>query len=172
MHAAESSLSNATEQNGLSLSGYLIEIDGSSRSNPGPAGIGVRIIGPDGATIKEISHSIGIRTNNQAEYEALVCALREARELPQGPIVIRTDSELLFRQMTGRYRVRHPNIKPLHETARQLMSGRADITLELVPREANRSTDRLARLASGRDKQSTSVRPARKTSEDPASVKP
>ncbi len=131
------------------MAGYLIEIDGSSRNNPGSAGIGVRILGPDGTVTKEISRSIGIRTNNQAEYEAFICALHEARQLPHGPVVIRTDSELLYRQITGRYRVRHPGIKPLYETARQLMDSRPDIKLELVPREANRATDRLARAASG-----------------------
>ncbi len=131
------------------MTGYQIQIDGSSRSNPGPAGIGVRILGPDGVVIKEISRPLGVRTNNQAEYEAFICALQEAELLPTGPVVVRTDSELLYHQMAGRYRVRHPGIKPLHDKARQLME-RLNVTLELVPREANRETDRLARAASGR----------------------
>lgn len=154
------------------MAGYLIEIDGSSRNNPGPAGIGVRIIGPDGATVKEISRPIGIRTNNQAEYEAFVCALREAGQLPAGPVVIRTDSELLFRQMTGSYRVRHPGIKPLHEAARQLMSVRTDITLELVPRVANRSTDRLARAASGRSGETHPAGPTAEAGDSADSARP
>jgi len=116
--------------------------------NPGPAGIGVRVIAPDGTAVREISHSIGIRTNNQAEYEALICALREAAALDKDPITIRTDSELLFCQMTGRYRVRNPNIKPLYEEARRLMAGLTRTRIELVPREQNRDTDRLARAAS------------------------
>ncbi|MEO0078832.1 MAG: ribonuclease HI family protein [candidate division WOR-3 bacterium] len=138
------------------MASYQIEIDGSARNNPGPAGIGVRIIGPDGTVVKQISRSIGIRTNNQAEYEAFICALQEALKLPDGPVVIRTDSELLYRQITGRYRVRHPGIRPLYETAQKLMNNRSEIIIELVPREANRATDRLARAASGQNRSDSS----------------
>jgi ribonuclease HI len=129
--------------------GFTIHVDGSSRFNPGPAGLGVRISGPDGSVIKEISRAIGVRTNNQAEYEALLCALRECRGLPAVPIVIHTDSELVFCQVTGRYRVRDTGLRPLHAAAARLLTDLPNVSLRLVRREENRETDRLARAASG-----------------------
>jgi ribonuclease HI len=141
-------LSHATSRQAGAAPGYLIHVDGSSRHNPGPAGIGVRICRGDGSVYKEISRSIGIRTNNQAEYEAFICALREARLLSDAPVTVRTDSELLYYQMTGRYRVRNPGIRSLYETACRLMLELPHVNLEIVPRGKNRETDRLARDAS------------------------
>jgi ribonuclease HI len=129
------------------MAGFLIQIDGSSIRNPGPAGIGVRILGPDGSAVREISHSIGIRTNNQAEYEALICALKEARHLPDGPVKVRTDSELLYYQMHGKYKVKNPELRLLYTEATRLLTGLPRVTLELVRREANHETDRLAKAA-------------------------
>jgi len=128
--------------------GFLVQIDGSSLGNPGPAGIGVRITGPDGNVVKEISRSIGNRTNNQAEYEGLICALRESRELGHGRVVIRTDSELVYYQMAGRYRVKNPELKGLHSAARGLALALPNVSIELVRREQNKETDKLAKVAS------------------------
>jgi ribonuclease HI len=125
--------------------GFLVQIDGSSKHNPGPAGIGVRILNPDGTLRTEISRAIGIRTNNQAEYEALLCALRACPKLGRAPVTIRTDSELLFYQLNGRYRVRNAGIKPLHAEAAALMAGLPNVRLELVRREQNKETDKLAK---------------------------
>jgi ribonuclease HI len=125
--------------------GYLIQIDGSSLGNPGPAGIGVRIVAPDGNVIRELSHSIGVCTNNQAEYRAMLIALSEARKLAPVPTTIATDSELLFYQMTGRYRVRHPRIAELNAEAQHLLAGQSHIRFRLVRRESNHETDRLAK---------------------------
>jgi len=127
--------------------GFLVQIDGSSIRNPGPAGIGVRIVGPDGTVLKEISRSIGIRTNNQAEYEGLLCALHESRELGDHPVVIRTDSELLYYQMAGKYKVKNPELKVLHAKARELALEQPNVTVELVRREQNKETDKLAKAA-------------------------
>ena len=124
--------------------GFLVQIDGSSLGNPGPAGIGVRIVGPDGNVVKEISRPIGIRTNNQAEYEGLLCALAESRGLG-GRVVIRTDSELLYYQMAGRYKVKNPELRVLHAKARELAQALPDVSIELVRREQNRETDKLAK---------------------------
>jgi ribonuclease HI len=134
---------------------YLIQVDGSSKCNPGPAGIGVRILNPDGSVLREISHSIGVRTNNQAEYEALLCALRECRLLKNAPVTIRTDSELLFYQMNGRYRVRHPGIKPLHAQAEELIARLPHVKIELVRREQNHETDKLAKAAADAGSEAT-----------------
>ena len=128
--------------------GFLIQIDGSSIHNPGPAGIGVRIVDADGAVLKEISRSIGIRTNNQAEYEGLLCALQESRELGDRRIVIRTDSELVYYQMRGRYKVKNAELKALHSKAQDLVSQLPNVTIQLVRREQNTETDRLAKAAS------------------------
>jgi len=127
--------------------GFLVQIDGSSLGNPGPAGIGVRIVGPDGTVVKEISRYIGTRTNNQAEYEGLLCALSEIRGLGAGPVVIRTDSELLYYQMAGKYKVKNPELKVLHAKARELASEIPNVTIGLVRREQNKETDKLAKAA-------------------------
>jgi ribonuclease HI len=127
--------------------GFLVQIDGSSLGNPGPAGIGVRIVAPDGAVVKEISRYIGTRTNNQAEYEGLLCALSESRELGNGPVVIRTDSELVYYQMAGRYKVKNPELKTLHSKADGLKRELPNVSIELVRREQNRETDKLAKAA-------------------------
>lgn len=124
-----------------------MQIDGSSLGNPGPAGIGVRIVGPDGTVVKEISRFIGIRTNNQAEYEGLLCALHESRGLGPRAVVVRTDSELLYYQMSGRYKVKNPELKVLHGKARELALGLPNLSIELVRREQNRETDKLAKAA-------------------------
>jgi ribonuclease HI len=127
--------------------GFLVQIDGSSLGNPGPSGIGVRIVDAHGNVLKEISRSIGIRTNNQAEYEGLLCALRECRELGNQPVVIRTDSELLYFQMAGRYKVKNPGLKMLHSQARDLISRLPNVVIQLVRREQNHETDKLAKAA-------------------------
>lgn len=127
----------------------IVQIDGSSRYNPGPAGIGIRVVKPDGSVIKEISQFIGIRTNNQAEYEALLEALKEICSLDtQPPVVIQTDSELLYQQLTGRYRVRNRELKLLHKRALLLLSLLPNVKITLVKRGENRA-DRLAKRASG-----------------------
>ncbi|MGQ9707296.1 MAG: ribonuclease HI family protein [bacterium] len=128
---------------------YLVQIDGSSRCNPGPAGIGVRIISPDGKVVKEISRSIGKRTNNQAEYQALIQALDEIRILNNGQFVIQTDSELLYYQLNGRYRVRNEELKELYIRAKRLLSSLPNVTLKLISRQSNRAADRLAKAAAG-----------------------
>ncbi|MBM3330843.1 ribonuclease HI family protein [candidate division WOR-3 bacterium] len=129
------------------LAGFLVQIDGSSLGNPGPAGIGVRITRPDGTVLKEISRFIGIRTNNQAEYEGLLCALSESSELGTGSVIIRTDSELVYFQMAGRYKVKNPELRQLHSRAREIVLQLPNVSIQLVRREQNKETDRLAKAA-------------------------
>lgn len=125
--------------------GYTVQIDGSSKGNPGPAGIGVRILRPDGSVLKEISRSIGVNTNNQAEYEALICALREVEPLAPARVVIRTDSELLCFQMNGKYKVKNPGLRLLHAEATGLLARQPGVRIEVVRRELNHDTDKLAK---------------------------
>lgn len=128
---------------------YLVEVDGSARYNPGPAGIGIRILKPDQSVLKEISRFIGIKTNNQAEYEALIAALKEIRSLcPNQPVVIKTDSELVYRQLKGEYRVRDENLKTLYRQAVGLLNTLPEVRIIFVPRDENKTTDKLAKSAS------------------------
>lgn len=130
------------------MPGYVVQSDGSSRNNPGPGGIGVAVIDSTGRIVREISRAIGTRTNNQAEYEALICALTEAANL-EPPVVIQVDSELVYRQLAGRYRVRDEKLKPLHARACALLESAPGVALKLVRREQNKLADRLAQAASG-----------------------
>lgn len=117
--------------------------DGASSGNPGPAGIGV-IIRSEGNTIRTVSEAIGEATNNVAEYTALIRALKELKSLGAEHVRLRTDSELVFFQLKGDYKVKHPNIKPLHEEALGLLKSFKKVEFKVVPREENRDADRLA----------------------------
>ena len=121
-------------------------VDGGSRGNPGPAGYGVHIEREDG-TIAELKESLGLATNNVAEYSGLIAALRWAAAHGISKLHIRADSELLVKQMRGEYRVKSPGLQPLYEQARALTRQIGDVTFEHVRREFNRDADRLANEA-------------------------
>ena len=121
-------------------------IDGGARGNPGPAGYGVLIQGPDGAPLDELHGGIGIATNNVAEYNGLLAALRWAAERGHRKVHIRADSELLVKQMRGEYRVKHEGLKPLFLQACALIRSIGDVTFEHVRREMNKDADRLSNL--------------------------
>ncbi len=123
-----------------------IYIDGASKGNPGPSGIGV-VICRNGETIKNISSYIGEGTNNVAEYTAFLFALQEALKLKAQTIKINTDSQLLYRQIKGVYKVKHPNIIGLFNQARHLIAGFKEISIHNIPREQNRGADKLANKA-------------------------
>lgn len=122
-------------------------IDGGARGNPGPAGYGVRIERADGRLLTEFWRPLGVATNNTAEYEGLLAALRYLLAQGVRRARIRSDSELLVRQLTGVYRVRHPRLRPLYAEARALADRFDRIAFEHIPREANRAADHLANLA-------------------------
>lgn len=122
-------------------------IDGGARGNPGPAGFGVRVENPDGTLIEEFSESIGVATNNVAEYRGLLAALEWARTHGAAAVHIRTDSQLLVQQMLGNYKVKHPGLQPLHARARLLARQIGRVSFEHVRREANQHADRLANAA-------------------------
>ena len=121
-------------------------VDGGSRGNPGPAGYGVHIEREDG-TIAELKESLGLATNNVAEYSGLIAALRWAAAHGISKLHIRADSELLVKQMRGEYRVKSPGLQPLYEQARALTRQIGDVTFEHVRREFNKEADRLANEA-------------------------
>ncbi len=123
-----------------------VACDGAARGNPGPAGIGVQITGHDGEVLAEIARGIGETTNNVAEYTAAIEGLQRARELGATHVLLRSDSRLLVEQLEGRFKVKHPNLKPLHATVREIASGFARVRYQHVPRERNKQADRLANV--------------------------
>lgn len=122
----------------------IIYSDGASKGNPGDAGIGVVISDEKGEMIREIAEYIGKQTNNVAEYSALIRGLEEAADLGATQVEIRTDSELLARQLTGVYKVKAPNLKPLFEELISLLRVFEHATVTHVMRELNKRADELA----------------------------
>jgi ribonuclease HI len=125
----------------------VVYIDGGARGNPGPAGYGVRIEDEQGALIEEFHGFLGSSTNNVAEYNGLLAALRYAQEHGHRRVRIKSDSELLVKQMRGEYRVKSPGLQPLHQQARLLAGALDRVAYEHVRREQNKDADRLANLA-------------------------
>ena len=121
-------------------------IDGASRGNPGPAGIGVVLLSDDGR-IRQFKQFIGNSTNNEAEYHALLTALRLAREMGVKRIIVNSDSELLVKQLKGEYRVRRRNLAMLYDKAMRELRGFEKFEIKHVPREKNKKADRLANEA-------------------------
>jgi ribonuclease HI len=126
---------------------FVAYVDGASRGNPGPASYAVILRGPDGATRFEAGKYIGRATNNVAEYYGLITALDSAAAQGIDRLLVRSDSELLVRQMQGRYKVKSPELRPLFERARKLANGFAYFAIEHVRRELNREADELANVA-------------------------
>jgi len=122
-------------------------IDGGARGNPGPAGYGVRVEDEQGTLIEEFNGFLGTSTNNVAEYNGLLAALRYARQHGHRRVHIKSDSELLVKQMRGEYRVKNAGLQPLYQEARTIASDLERIVYEHVRREQNKDADRLANLA-------------------------
>ncbi len=122
-------------------------IDGGARGNPGPAGYGVRIEDRDGALVDEFYESIGVATNNVAEYRGLVAALEWAKRRGCRQLHVRSDSLLLVQQMLGNFKVKNAGLQPLCAKARLLAHEIGRVTFEHVRRESNAHADRLANAA-------------------------
>lgn len=126
----------------------LVEVDGGSRGNPGPAGFGCVVWSHDRtAVLAERKQSIGVTTNNVAEYRGLIAGLEEARRLGADEVAVAMDSKLVVEQMTGRWKVKHPGMAELHQQARALASTFDSVTYSWIPRERNSHADRLANEA-------------------------
>jgi ribonuclease HI len=133
-----------------SASGWALRTDGGARGNPGPAGAGFVLESPDGTVAARGGRYLGECTNNVAEYEALLWGLAVALEHPGAVsegLTVYADSELIVKQMTGAYRVKHPNLKPLYERASRLASRFAAVRFKHVRREYNKEADGLANEA-------------------------
>ena len=122
-------------------------IDGGARGNPGPAGFGVRIEDASGTLVEELHESIGVATNNVAEYRGLLAALEWAKANGHRALHVRSDSLLLVQQMLGNYKVKNAGLQPLHARARLLAYEIGRVTFEHVGRALNAHADRLANAA-------------------------
>jgi len=121
--------------------------DGGSRGNPGPAGYGVFIEGPNGEKLAELSEYLGKTTNNVAEYSALLGALDWALQQGRPRLRVVADSELLVKQIQGRYKVNSPDLRPLYDEAKRRIARLDMFRIEHVLRGKNQKADRLANLA-------------------------
>ncbi|MEM9414163.1 MAG: ribonuclease HI family protein [Planctomycetota bacterium] len=126
----------------------LIHIDGGARGNPGPAAAGVTITTPDGSEpLYEAGFWLGTSTNNEAEYQGLLHAIKAAKLIGCSRLIIRSDSELMVKQILGKYRVKAPNLKPLYQEAVRLLADFEQWEIGHVRREGNKRADQLANLA-------------------------
>ena len=125
----------------------VANVDGGARGNPGPAAYGIVLRDAGGATLLAAGKCIGRATNNVAEYYGLIAALDAARERGVCRLRVESDSELLVLQMQGRYRVKSPDLKPLHERALKLARAFESFEIAHIPREKNREADRLVNAA-------------------------
>lgn len=135
---------------------FSAEVDGASRGNPGPASYAVIIRRPDGSIVYQLGKYLGRATNNVAEYFALITALDYCATSNISRLKVRSDSELLVRQMQGRYKVKSESLKPLHERAIRQSRGLAYFAIEHVRRELNSEADALANVALDRTGEVTS----------------
>ncbi|WP_406156777.1 bifunctional RNase H/acid phosphatase [Streptomyces canus] len=138
---------------------FIVEADGGSRGNPGPAGYGCVVLdAATGETLVETYEYLGVVTNNVAEYRGLLAGLRAAHDLdPSASVHVRMDSKLVVEQMSGRWKIKHPDMKPLAlEAGRVFPPGR--VTYEWIPREQNKRADRLANEAMDSGASASSVR--------------
>lgn len=127
-------------------SGLRVYSDGASRGNPGPSAIAFMILTENGEILKEHSEYLGIRTNNQAEYEALISALKSTFKLPNQKVVCHMDTELVVKHLNGEYQVRNPDLKTLWLKVQELKQGFQEISFVHVPRTDSyiQKVDRLA----------------------------
>lgn len=125
----------------------VVHIDGASKGNPGPAGAAAVFEDEDGRPAGKVHRFLGRRTNNEAEYAALLIALEEALRRGARSLDVVSDSELLVRQLEGTYKVRHPGLLPLYQEAQTRIRKLARFSARHVPREQNREADRLANEA-------------------------
>jgi ribonuclease HI len=125
----------------------VLHVDGGARGNPGPAAIGVVVSAPAGEVLEQLGEPIGVATNNVAEYRAVLRGLERARALGASEVELIGDSELIARQLTGAYKVKHPAMKELHAEAQQALSAFDRWGIRTVPRAENAAADALVNAA-------------------------
>ena len=128
-------------------SALRLHVDGASRGNPGEAGFGIHVTDPEGGEVAALFGYLGQATNNVAEYQALLHGLRFALANGATSVEVFSDSELLVRQLEGRYRVKNAGLQPLFREAQSLLARFSRARVSHVPRERNREADALANRA-------------------------
>lgn len=126
---------------------YIVHTDGAARGNPGPAAIGVVIEDEQGRTVYEASRALGVRTNNEAEYMALITALEYLKDVRPAEVEFRLDSELVVKQIGGQYKVKEPRLQALHGQVIMLLNAVKKFRFRHVRREQNARADELANEA-------------------------
>ena len=125
----------------------VVHVDGGARGNPGPAAAAAVVSTPEGEVLDEAAEAIGVATNNVAEYRGLLLGLARARELGADEVEVVNDSELVAKQVNGIYKVKHPDMKPLHAAALQALRGFERWSIRSVPRAQNAAADALVNQA-------------------------
>ena len=125
----------------------VVHVDGGARGNPGPAAAAAVLSTSDGDVVDEAHEYLGVATNNVAEYRGLLLGLRRARELGADELDIVNDSELVAKQVNGEYKVKHPDMKPLHAAAREALGQFGRWSIRSVPRAENAAADALVNQA-------------------------
>ena len=125
------------------LNKAIIYADGGSRGNPGPSALGVVFCDGRGDILKEYSHYLGEMTNNQAEYEAVIFALRKAKQLKIKEMELRVDSELIGKQLLGKYKIKDTDLQPLFIKVWNLRLDFDKVDIKILPREQNKKADKL-----------------------------
>jgi ribonuclease HI len=125
----------------------VLHVDGGARGNPGPAAIGVVIADAEGRLVEELAEHIGVATNNVAEYRAVLRGLERASALGASEVELIGDSELVAKQLTGAYKVKHPAMKVLHAEASRALAGFERWRIRTVPRAENADADALVNQA-------------------------
>jgi ribonuclease HI len=125
----------------------VVHVDGGARGNPGPAAVGVVVSTPEGEVLDEVGRTIGVATNNVAEYRGLLLGLERARALGADEVEVVNDSELIARQVSGDYKVKHAGLRPLHQEALAALQGFERWSISSVPRAENARADELVNAA-------------------------
>ena len=125
----------------------VVHVDGGSRGNPGPAAAAAALASPSGELLDEVSELIGTATNNVAEYRGVLLGLARAKELGATQVELVNDSELVARQLSGAYKVKHPSMIPLFQQARAALAGFEEWSIRTVRREQNERADALVNEA-------------------------
>lgn len=125
----------------------VIHVDGGSRGNPGPAAVAAVLSTPDGEVVADAKETIGVASNNVAEYKALLLGLQRARELGASEVEVVNDSELIQKQVNGQYKVKHPDMKPLYAESMTALDAFDSWLVRSVPRAQNKDADALVNQA-------------------------
>jgi ribonuclease HI len=131
----------------LNVNKVIIHTDGAARGNPGPAAIGVIIKDENSNFLARISRCIGVTTNNQAEYQAIIAGLEKANSLSARHVILKSDSELVVNQINGQYKIKNTGLRALYNRVVQLIGSLESFSISYIPREQNAGADALANEA-------------------------